>query len=374
MMMHFAAQRRLRRFKTRLGRVLTHSTLSYHIYSKRYLAVFALIGLFSILLEIALVEYAMPGGWPWLLKATLGFVIGLVCSFVLNATANFRVPRQHLLSTFGRFAAVSFLSFVLNMGVLRLCQNWLGGAYAELRLITAGSLFVAAYLVHRHYTFDLTRNFGIALYASVNERVHQAFYRVGRTCDHVHVDLIDETMNPRSARVDLSKLRAVRKLWRKTPICLHVMSLRPLAWFEQTWDSVDWLLFHVSSHDDPLHLIRQCRLREKKVGVVWHYRESLDNLFGLLPHVDFVMVLGIAEPGRSGQPLLEEVLEVTAMLNRLKRRYGYEVMFDGGVNASSIARVPARYVVAASAVLHSENPIRSVHHLKSNARYGLEAA
>lgn len=373
-MMQTPRLKKLRRFKTRFRRLLTHTTLSYHIYSKRYLVVFALIGLLSILLEIALVNYTMPGAWPWFVKATLAFVLGLVCSFVLNATANFRVPRELLLRTFGRFAAVSLLSFVLNMGVLRSFQNWLGGAYAELRLITAGCLFAAAYLVHRRYTFDMTRNFGIALYASENECVHQAFYRVGRTCDHVHVDLVDETMNQNCARVDLSKLRMVRKLWRKTPICLHVMSLRPLEWFEQTWNCVDWLLFHVSSHDDPLHLIRQCRQREKKVGVVWHFRESLDTLFGLLPHVDFVMVLGIAEPGRSGQPLLEEVLEVTAMLNRLKRRYGYEVMFDGGINASSVARVPARYIVAASAVLHSENPIRSVHHLKSNARYGLQAA
>src|SRR6185369_6742566 len=103
------------------------------------------------------------------------------------------------------------------------------------------------------------RNFGIALYASENERVHQAFYRVGRSCDHVHVDLVDETMNPSCARVDLGKLRAARKLWGSTPICLHVMSLRPLQWFEQSWNQVDWLLFHVSSHDDPLHLIRQCR-------------------------------------------------------------------------------------------------------------------
>ena len=366
--------RSLRRRKKRIARLLTHTTFSYLIYSKRYLVVFAAIGLFSILLEIGLATWVMPAAWPWLFKATLAFAMGLTCSYALNATANFRVPRKLLVRTFWRFAVVSLLSFVINMCVVNSFQAWLGAAYGQLRLASAGCLFLVGYVIHRRFTFDMTRNFGIALYAAETERVRHAFYRVGRNCDHVHVDLVDKTMDPACAPVDLSKLRTVRRLWRKTPICLHVMSLRPLEWFEQTWNDVDWYLFHVSVLDDPLRLILNCRLREKKVGVVWHYRESLERLLSLLPHVDFVMVLGIAEPGRSGQPLLEEVLEVTGMLNRLKRTYGYEVMFDGGVSPASIERIPARYVVAASAVLRSENPIRSVHHLKSNARYEQRAA
>ena len=147
------------------------------------------------------------------------------------------------------------------------------------------------------------------------------------------------------------------------------MSFYPRHWAQQTWDDVDWYLFHVNAHDDLSRLILECRLRQKRVGVVWHTSAELGMLLPYLPHVDFVMVLGIAQPGQSGQPVLEEAIEMAAMLDRLRDRYGFEVIFDGGVNAATITRIRAKYVVAASAVLRAASPIRSAHCLQTGAKY-----
>jgi pentose-5-phosphate-3-epimerase/putative flippase GtrA len=361
--------RRLLRLKTKLSRVLTHTQLSYTIYRYRYLATFTLIGMSSIVLEIVLLQRLMPAQWPWQLRACLAFLLGMLFSFLLNATLNFRVPRVYLLQTFWRFVAVSVFSFSLNMAVVYTLQRWIGGAYGATRLSTAGVLFLVAYALHRRYTFDRTRSFGIAVYASPKERVFRIFHRVGRNCNHLHVDLVDSTMNTEAAPIDLSQIRRARRLWPGTPVCLHVMSLYPRHWMQQTWDDVDWYLFHVNSHDDLSRLILECRLHGKKVGVVWHTTAELGMLLPVLGHVDFVMVLGIAQPGQSGQPVMEEALEMAEMLDRLRERYGFEVIFDGGVNAQTITRIRAKYVVAASAVLRAASPIRSAHCLQTSAMY-----
>jgi ribulose-phosphate 3-epimerase len=176
-------------------------------------------------------------------------------------------------------------------------------------------------------------------------------------------------MNPTCAPVDLGRLHLARKLWSGVPLCLHVMSLYPTRWLASTWNSVDWYLFHVNARENLFHLMAECRLRRKKVGVVWHGSASLEELLPYLPHVDFVMVLGIANPGRSGQPIDEGALAVADLLDELRPRYGYEVMFDGSVNLSTIGRIRAKYIVAASAVLRATDPIRSVNSLKSSAKY-----
>lgn len=363
--------RRITRRRTR--RLVTHTPLAFLVYRYRYLAVFAAIGFVSILLELFLV-HLMPADMPWTVRAGLAFIAGLVFSFALNARLNFDVPRSHLKATFGRFALVSTLSFGLNLLAISVLRLWLAQDYASARLVSSAALFLLAYRLHRLFTFDLTRNFGVAVYASAAERPSRIFAKIGRNCDHVHVDLVDETMNPAAAPVELGHLDQVRRLWPGIPVCLHVMSHTPAYWMCRAWDRVDWVLFHVGGSDDLFDLIAESRLRGKKVGVVWHVSNALTDMLPYLPHVDFVMVLGIAQPGKSGQKLLEEAVAVAETLDGMRPRYGFEVMFDGGVSVATLPRIRAKYIVSASAVLRATDPIRASHTLRTGARYDRRAA
>lgn len=367
--MSLATSRRRRRLK----RLLTHTRVSFLIYRYRYLIAFTVIGFLSIVLEVLLVA-AMPAAWPLELRSGLGFAAGLLFSFVGNARLNFRVPRAHMLQAFARFTLVSVTSYLLNMLTVAEMQARFDVGYSALRLGSAGVLFVLAYTLHRRYTFSMARNFGIAVYAAANERVHRILLKIGRNCDHIHVDLVDETMNPRAAAVDFSKARTARRLWPGIPVGLHIMSRTPRKWLPEAWDLADWFLFHADSEDDLFDLFLQCRQRRKKVGVVWKTGQSPGDLLPYLPHVDFVMVLGIQQPGQSGQKLLPEAVEVAATFDAMRRRYGYEVMFDGGVNADTVSQIPAKYIVAASAVLKADDPIRISHTLRTGAWYERRAA
>ena len=140
---------------------------------------------------------------------------------------NFRVPRAYLLRTFAWFAAISTLSFALNMGMFCVLHGDFSADYGFLRLITAGCLFVVGYSLHRRYTFDVARNFGLAVYASEGEDLLLMYELVGHNCDHIHVDLIDATMNDSPRPVCLENIATVRRLWAGHPLAVHIMSRRP---------------------------------------------------------------------------------------------------------------------------------------------------
>jgi ribulose-phosphate 3-epimerase len=292
------------------------------------------------------------------------FAVGLAFSLALNVTVNFHVPRQYLLRTSAWFVAISVASFMLNSGVVNFLHATTDVAYSSLRLGTAGLLFVLAYTMHRTFTFDQSRNFGIAVYASENEDVERVFETIGHHCDHVHVDLVDETVLPTAEQVRLDRIDQVRQLWRGYPVCLHVMSRRPRQWCERTWDSIDWYLLPCDADDNLKELIFECRFRGKKVGVVWHGDAPLGDLLSYLPHVDFVMVLGIAQPGKSGQALSERGLAVAQTLERMRPLYHYDLMFDGGVKATNVAQIPGKYIVSASGVLNAARPAAAAHSLR----------
>ena len=342
---------------------LWRRSLAYYIYRHRYLACFTVIGLFSILLELAVLHF-LPTAWPQAARIVTAFVVGAVFSLVLNVTINFHVPRRYLLRSSAWFIGISAFSFVLNLAVITFLHANTELTYGWLRLVISGALFAIAYTLHRTFTFNQSRNFGIAIYASENEDVSSVFESIGHCCDHVHVDLVDETVLESVAPVRLDRIDEVRRLWHGFEVCLHVMSRRPRQWAEATWGQIDWYLFTCDVDDDLMELIFDCRFHGKKVGVVWNSGIPLAQLLPYLPHVDFVMVLGIAQPGRSGQTLDEHCLAVARTLDSMRSMYQFELIFDGGVKPQNISHIPGRYIVSASAVLTAARPTTTAHYLR----------
>lgn len=338
-------------------------SLAYYVYRHRYLACFTVIGFLSILLELA-VLHLLPANWNWTARIVLAFLVGAVLSLVLNVTINFHVPRRYMLRASAWFVGISVFSFALNSALISFIHSNTDFTYGFLRLAISGTLFVVAYTLHRTFTFNQSRNFGIAIYASETENVERVFESIGHCCDHIHVDLVDQTVLESAARVRLDRIDEVRRLWHGFEVCLHVMSREPRKWAEATWRKVDWYLFNCDAVDDLMELIFACRFHGKKVGVVWNSGIPLAKLMPFLPHVDFVMVLGIAQPGRSGQALDEHCLAIARTLDSMRPTYRYELMFDGGVKPQNISKIPGRYIVSASAVLNAPQPTAAAHFMR----------
>lgn len=339
----------------------------------RYLAGFILYGFLSIVLEVLLIKSVLvflgsegeaSGSIPAFVSIP-AFLVGMLFAFFMNAYFNFRVSRQEFARSFFLFALVSILSYSLNLAAM----TWFGLVdYPLGRFVTAGCLFMIAYTLHRRFTFRKTaRNLGLAVYPSEEDGIREAFRHVGDLCDHIHFDLVDATFDPAAAPVDMERIREARRLWVWQPFCLHLMSRRPLKWMERCWDFADCFLVHVDVDDDLMEVIARCRQRQRRVGVVWHHTVTFGDVMPYLPHIDFVMVLGIDEPGHSGQKLMDVALEAAAMFDGLAARYGYELIFDGGVTKENVHRVPARIIVSSSSVLRAENPAHTALLLRGPA-------
>jgi len=154
----------------------------------------------SILLELALLRFVLPASWSRTAACGTAFAAGMIFSFSLNAFFNFHVPWKYLKRSFAWFAAISVLSYALNMASVQILHGIFGASYENLRLASAAILFWVGYRLHRRFTFDMARDFGIAVYANEAEDVPRVFARVGRNCDHV-------LMNTRSPSASVAGTR-----------------------------------------------------------------------------------------------------------------------------------------------------------------------
>lgn len=324
----------------------------------RYLLGFILFGFLSIVIETSLVTLVLPASWPAGVRLALGFLAGMLFAFYMNARFNFLVPVKQRWYALGLFFLVSAGSGVLNYLLAERLRFFLWNDYSTTRFFTAGCLFAVAYYFHRRLTFrHFTRNLGLAVYAEAGPNVREAHARVGALCDHIHMDLVDETMKPDAAPVDLSQVAAARLLWKWHPICLHIMSRTPLKWLEACHAWVDQVLVHIDGDDDLMEVISRARQDGLQVGVAWHHTVTVAQLLPYLPHVDYVLVLGIEKPGCCGQPVLPEALRTADLLASLTERYGYQLIFDGGVTVDNLDAIAAPIVVSSSHVLQAKNPI-----------------
>ncbi len=331
----------------------------FALYRYRYLLLFTLIGFLSIVLEVVLVR-CLPAAWPGAVKTLTGFTCGMVFAFYANAILNFKMPRRYFLKTFALFCAISCLSYSLNVVASRAIPRLCDVPYPLDRFATAGLFFLLAYFLHRRFTFDKARKLGVAIYAAEGEDVDTVFGKIGWQLDHVHVDLVDQTMDPAARTVDLEQIDRARKLWPRLRLNIHLMSKTPLMWLPQLWGRIDGALIHLDIADDPWEVIAQCRIHGKKVGVVWTRGVPASAILPFLPHIDMAMVLGVADPGRSGQTMMAEAVEMSRVLEALASRYRVDTVFDGGLTLSNSTRIPAQYIISSSGVLQSDRPLHTV--------------
>jgi ribulose-phosphate 3-epimerase len=336
-------------------------TLSWLAWRHRYLGMFIIIGFLSICLEVGIVS-GLVGlyGVPTLWASVIGFVTGVVFAFLGNYYLNFRINSQKLWRTLTFFSAISVFSYSINIYASNFLHviNW--QSYPLARFLTSGCLFFIAYSLHRRITFrSAAKNFGLAIYVSRSSDINAIFQRVGEYCDHIHIDLVDETMKDDAEEIDLCVIKKARKFWTWQPFMVHIMSKSPYHWVRECIDDVDVVLVHIDSDDNIYQIIAECRSKQKKFGVVAHSSVDLADLLPYLPHVDYVLVLGIEKPGHSGQTLMPQAINMAHTLALLSRRYNYNLIFDGGVTLQNVNNIPAEYIVSSSAVLRNENPVRA---------------
>jgi ribulose-phosphate 3-epimerase len=342
------------------------------IFHNRHLFKYVLIGFASLLLEILFSTQVIPSAWSTEIRNSLGWSVSIIFASYCNIKWNFKLNRNILKRALFYFALISAFSLVLNQYTSQYLINRFDLSYPVLRLFTSGMLFMVAFTLHRLITFKgAAKNIGIAIYVNEGVEVEEVYSKIGRFCDHIHVDLIDISMNKSARPIDINKLNEIGTYWAGVETHMHVMSRTPLKWIKQSTHVVKTFIIHTDIDEDPWEIIQYCNLHDCKIGIVWRNRDKLKKIIPFLPHVDFVMILGISKLGLSGQSVNPDSFEMANVLGKLAQKYKFRTIFDGGVNHNNSDQLQTQYIVSSSAILHSDRPMFSAMLLKNGSKHNV---
>ena len=337
-------------------------------YRFNYLFKYIIIGFFSVLLEVLFVRYVPFFTFPFFMKVVVGFLLGVCFSFILNAKLNFKVPKSKNARTFTIFLIISIFAFILNLLLMGILKEKLFIDYTFSRFITSAIIFMGSYTAHRKITFDFVKRVGIAIYLNKGENISKIYSKIKYYADFIHIDLIDKSINKNVNEIDLQLMNEINRTWNLKKM-LHIMSKKPSFWIRKLNKSVDIIVFHLEIDEPVQEIIKLCKKYGKKVGLTLSSNSEVKDIIKYLPYLNFVQVMGIGQLGKSGQSFNVDSLRKVHELNRLKKKYKFEIIFDGGVKPTNINRINAKYVVSASGLLSSKDPIKSFMKLKTSLRY-----
>jgi ribulose-phosphate 3-epimerase len=123
-----------------------------------------------------------------------------------------------------------------------------------------------------------------------------------------------------------------------------------------------------------VHLNRTLQLIHShscKAGVVLNPASPVDWLLDSLPDLDYVLLMSV-NPGFGGQKFIRNTLRKVEDLCRIRSDFGlsFPIEIDGGIgmdNLRDVFSAGADWIVAGSAIFHSQDPARTVRQMKETA-------
>lgn len=134
----------------------------------------------------------------------------------------------------------------------------------------------------------------------------------------------------------------------KIPLDVHIMVANPdTVAIEYVKAGADWLSFHIEAATHAQRVIQTIQGAGAKAGVALNPGTSIATLTGILPYVDYILVMSV-NPGFGGQKYLSNtgarVAELKKLLTTIGRQDEVIIEVDGGINETT-----GREVIAAGA-------------------------
>lgn len=338
------------------------------IYRFRFLGVYIVIGLLSILLELAVRRQLELLAVNLFLTTAISLILGILFAFLGNAYFNFRIPPPRRNRAFLYFVTISLLSGVLQWSVASkfVEMNW---SYEQARLVLSGILFIVAYALHRRFTFRDFKRVGVAIYANGIEDLSSIHESIGQYPDFIHVDIIDSSFLKSSQEVKTYRMETIKALWKNREIHTHIMSKNPSRWLSEVLPYSDIIYIHWECNEDVDTLLDSINFAGKKAGIAITMHTSLYEIKEITKKIDAMLLLTISEPGYSGQKFDMDGLKQIDEVNKLPNRGKLRVCVDGGISEKVIGLVHVEDVVSGSSVLNHINPKQQILRLQTSGRY-----
>ncbi|HTK70201.1 MAG TPA: ribulose-phosphate 3-epimerase [Candidatus Eisenbacteria bacterium] len=204
-------------------------------------------------------------------------------------------------------------------------------------------------------------------------RLGEEIARVERAgADFLHIDIMDGQF-VRNITFGPILVEAMRRL-SSLPFDVHLMIVEPLRFLEPFASAgADHLIVHEETV--PLReAARAIRARGLKAGGVVKPGTPIERLIEALPDLDIALVMTV-EPGKGGQPFLEDSPARIARVREAIDRGGYDCLLqvDGGIAEETIAeavRAGADTFVAGHSIFRAPDPEQALGRLRAAAERG----
>jgi len=136
----------------------------------------------------------------------------------------------------------------------------------------------------------------------------------------------------------------------------HLMVEDPGGWATAHGESVDTIIAHAETLEDPRPFIRSVKSRGKRAALALNPETEIGRIVDFLDVLDQVLVMTV-KPGFYGSPFLPDTLKKVTALRRMKPDLDIEV--DGGINADTISmadKAGANLFVSGSYLVKADSP------------------
>jgi len=190
--------------------------------------------------------------------------------------------------------------------------------------------------------------------------------------DMFHLDIMDGTFVP-NISYGFPIVEAIARKARK-PLDAHLMIVHPEKYVERFAKAgAGYISFHYeAAREQSADIIAQIQALGAKAGIVINPDCPVEDIFPLLPKVDYVVIMSVFA-GFGGQKFIPESLVRVRAVKAQLARIGHPevpVEIDGGIgpgNAAQAKEAGADILVAGSAVFKAENPVQVIADIRNAA-------
>ncbi len=343
-------------------------SIAFLLYRNRFLFLYILIGLFSIVLEILIFRGMERVGIHSPLSNFTGLVTGILFAYWLNVRFNFKVPTSKRNRAFLFFISISLVSVSINF-IFKSQLVELGWSYETARLTVSGSLFLLGYFFHKKFSFADYKKVGVAVYANGVEDIKGIYEKIGSYADFIHVDIIDSSYGDVDTDPATYRLETIKAYWPEHPIHVHIMSKYPSKWISHFENYAEIVFVHYEIDEDLSSVKNQINEQKMKSGVVLTMATDPSEVKDDITDCSNIMILSIPKPGKSGQSFDMNAISRINSINMWNERKHFHLYVDGGVNEKNIQLLNVEGVVSGSSVLCHDNPSKQIMRLQTSSNF-----
>lgn len=155
--------------------------------------------------------------------------------------------------------------------------------------------------------------------------------------DIFHLDIMDGSFVPNFG-MSFADIDVVRQATDKLIDC-HMMVQDPIRYVDMVAEhGCDIIYIHAEADPQPPVTLARIHTLGKKAGIVINPGTSLASVQELYPLIDYFMVMAV-NPGFCGQPYLDFVEPKIEQLVADRKKWGFHIVIDGGVDATVLKRL-----------------------------------